>query len=92
MSTISKVQRNFQITIPAEIRKRVDFHVGDIIDFEVRDEGLLVKPMEVIDRNQAWFWSKEWQENEKKVEEDFRKGKAVESKNLKTFLKELDQK
>lgn len=90
MSTIAKVQRNYQITIPAEVRKKIAFHVGDLIDFEVREDGLLVKPMEAIDRNQTWFWSKKWQEKEKEVEEDFKKGKVLESKNVKTFLKDLD--
>ncbi len=89
MSTIAKVQRNYQITIPAEVRKKIALHVGDLIDFEVREEGLLVKPMEAIDRNQAWFWSKKWQEKEKEVEKDFKKGKVLESKNVKTFLKDL---
>ncbi len=92
MSTISKIQRNFQITIPAVIRKKARLHEGDIIDFEVIDEGILIRPQETIDRSQAWFWSKKWQEEEKKVQSDFRKGKVKVSKNVDVFLKELKKK
>ena len=91
MSTISKIQRNFQITIPADIRKKAKIKVGDLIDFEVTEGGIFIKPQETIDRSQAWFWSKEWQEEEKKVENDFRKGKVLKSKNMKNFLSEIDK-
>jgi AbrB family looped-hinge helix DNA binding protein len=91
MSTISKIQRNFQVTIPADIRKKAHLRVGDIVDFEVTDEGILIKPQETIDRSQAWFWTKEWQEEEKKVQKDFRKGRIKVSKSVDEFLKELDK-
>lgn len=65
--------------------------MGDIIDFEVTEEGILVKPMEAIDRSQAWFWSKRWQAEEKKVEKDFERGKILESEDVESFLKELDK-
>ena len=92
MSTLSKIQRHFQITIPAEIRKRLNLKEGDLVDFELSKEGILIKPQEIIDRSQAWFWSKRWQEEEKRVEEDFKKGKVVVSKDVEQFVKELDKK
>jgi len=92
LSTLSKIQRHFQITIPAEIRKRLNLKEGDLVDFELSKEGILIKPQETIDRSQAWFWSKRWQEEEKRVEEDFKKGKVVVSKDVEQFVKELDKK
>ncbi|GBD96048.1 MAG TPA: AbrB/MazE/SpoVT family DNA-binding domain-containing protein [Nitrospirae bacterium] len=92
MSTATKIQRNYQITIPARIRKKAHLRVGDLVDFEVTEEGILIKPQETIDRTQAWFWSKEWQEEEKKVQEDFRKGKIKTNRNIDEFIKELDKK
>lgn len=91
MSTLCKVQRNFQLTIPASIRKKAHLRVGEIVDLEVTDKGILIKPQETIDRDQAWFWSKEWQEEEKKVQKDFRRGKIKVSKDVDKFLKELDK-
>lgn len=91
MSVLAKIQRNFQLTIPTQIRKRLKLKVGELVDFEVVEDGILVKPQEAIDKSQAWFWSKRWQVEEKKVERDFKKGKAIESKNVEEFIKELDK-
>ncbi len=92
MTTLARVQRHFQITIPAVIRRKLNLSVGDVVDFEVRDEGLLIKPQTTIDRDQAWFWAKRWQDEEKKVEGDFKKGKTVVSKNVDDFVNDLDKK
>jgi len=92
MSTLARVQRHFQITIPATVRKKLCLKEGDVVDFEVRGEGILIKPQTTIDRDQTWFWSKRWQDDEKKVEDDFRKGKVVVSKNVDQFIKDIDEK
>jgi AbrB family looped-hinge helix DNA binding protein len=91
MTAITKVQRNFQITIPSTMRKKLKLQVGDLIGVELREEGLLVKPLAAIDRNQAWFWARGWQEEEKKVEEDLRKGRVKTSKNVEGFIRELEE-
>lgn len=91
MSTLARVQRHFQITIPAAVRKKLQLKEGDVVDFEVRREGILIKPQTTIDREQAWFWSNRWQAEEKKVEEDFKKGKVVISENVDRFIKDLDK-
>ncbi|MHB8174227.1 MAG: AbrB/MazE/SpoVT family DNA-binding domain-containing protein, partial [Nitrospirota bacterium] len=46
MSTVHKIQRSFQITIPAPIRRKARLKIGDLVDFEVTDEGILIKPQE----------------------------------------------
>ncbi len=91
MTAITKIQRNFQITIPSTMRKKLKLQVGDLIGVELKEEGLLVKPLATIDRNQAWFWARGWQEEEKKVEEDLRKGRVKTSKNVEEFIRELEE-
>lgn len=91
MSEIAKIQRNFQITLPAPIRKEANVHVGDLVEVEVRDDGVLLRPVTTVDRKQAWFWSESWQKEEKKVETDFKKGRVKISKNVREFLEELDK-
>ena len=44
MSPLAKIQRNFQITIPADIRKKARIKVGDLVDFEVTENGIIIKP------------------------------------------------
>jgi AbrB family looped-hinge helix DNA binding protein len=91
MASESKIQRNFQVTIPAEIRKRAHLEVGDLVEFELREDGILMKPMQIIEKSQAWFWSPEWQEQERLVEDDIRKGKLKVSESVEGFLEELDR-
>ena len=90
MSTVTKIQRNYQVTIPADIRKKMRLHVGDLVDFEITGEGILIKPQETIDRSQVWFWSKQWQEEEKKVQKDIVKGKVKVAGSIDEFIEELD--
>jgi AbrB family looped-hinge helix DNA binding protein len=65
--SVVKVSKNFQITLPVKVRNEVHIKEGDIMEVEVIEDGILLKPKEIIDRAQAWFWTKEWQEEEKKV-------------------------
>ncbi len=92
MATLHKVQRSFQVTIPASVRKKAHIKVGDIVDFEVTPDGILIKPQETVDRSQAWFWSKGWQSEEKKVQEDIKKGRVKRFKDVDTLFKELNKK
>lgn len=91
MGAAAKVQRNYQITLPVAVRKQAHVRVGDLVDFEVREDGILIKPLATVERSQLWFWSKRWQDEERKVQQDFRKGRVKVSKSVKAFLDELDK-
>jgi len=72
--TISKVTRNFQITIPAPLRKRLHIRVGSLLGFSFENGAIVIKPQAMVDDSQAWFWSKQWQDGEKEVEQAKAKG------------------
>lgn len=91
MSEVAKIQRNFQITLPASVRKKAHIQVGDLVEIEAHEDGILMRPVTTVDKSQAWFWSKQWQDEEKRVEEDFKKGRIKKSKNIDEFLEELDK-
>ncbi|MBI1870593.1 MAG: AbrB/MazE/SpoVT family DNA-binding domain-containing protein [Chlamydiae bacterium] len=67
---ITKITRNFQITIPAEIRKFFNLQVGSLLDFSRERHKIVLQQKRLIDEDQAWFWTKEWQKGEKEVEKD----------------------
>ena len=89
MAEIAKVQRNFQVTLPASVRKKVPVRVGDLVRIQATDEGILLCPVETVDRAQAWFWSKRWQEEERKVEKAIRAKRLKVSKSVEGFLQDL---
>ena len=91
MADVAKIQRNYQVTLPASVRKKIHLKVGDLVRVEATEEGILLRPVETVDRAQAWFWSKQWQEEERKVEKDIRAKRLKVSKSVDAFLKDLEK-
>lgn len=71
---LTKVSPKHQITIPKEAFKKLNLEVGDFLEVDVTEEGLLLIPKKLISKDQSWFWSKEWQEKEKEADEAIAKG------------------
>ncbi len=76
--SLVKVKSKYQIVIPDEVRKKLHVEIGDTLDIEEKDGVLVAKPVVVIDKSQAYFWTEEWQRGEKEAEEAKRKGKFKE--------------
>ena len=49
--TLVTVKPKFQVTIPAKMRKRIDLHEGDLMEASVVEDGILLRPKDVVDRN-----------------------------------------
>ena len=81
--SLAKVTRNYQITIPAQIRKTFQINVGSVVDFFIEKGLIILKPKVLIDEDQSWFWKKEWQKDEKKVNKARGKGQIKSIKNVK---------
>jgi AbrB family looped-hinge helix DNA binding protein len=71
-----QLRRHSQITLPSMIRKDLKLKEGDYLDASVEDGVILLKPKELIDKDQAWFWTKEWQEGEREADEDIKAGRV----------------
>jgi AbrB family looped-hinge helix DNA binding protein len=87
---MAKVGSRGIITIPASLRKAINIHPGDVVVIEAGEDGteLTIRPQLTVDRSQAWFWSENWQKNERYVERDISAGKVKRVK-AKEALKEL---
>ena len=48
-----RLKRAAQITIPVELRKRFNLEEGDYLEAEAVEEGILLKPVTVMEREQA---------------------------------------
>lgn len=71
---LTRISPKHQITIPKEALEKLHLEVGDFLEVETSEEGLLLIPKKLISKDQAWFWSKEWQEKEKEADEAIAKG------------------
>ncbi len=73
---VVKITRSFQVSIPKEIREALHLEEGDLIEMRERDGEIVMVPKKLIDADQAWFWTGEWQEGEREAEEDLRSGRV----------------
>lgn len=91
MTTITHIRKNYQITLPAPIRKRLHCKIGDIIELIAKDNFIILKPKALIDKEQEWFWTEEWQKGEREAQEDIEKGRIKKSKGVDELIKNLDK-
>ncbi len=85
----SKVTRHGQITIPASVRKELGVEEGDLVEIEVVDEKAVLIPKRLVDKNQAYFWTKKWQDAEKEADEDVRAGRVQGFDSVEELIKDL---
>jgi len=88
----SKVTRHGQITLPASVRKRLGIEEGDLVEIEVEDERAVLMPKKLVDKNQAYFWTKRWQEGEREADEDIKAGRVKTFASVDELIKDLDKK
>jgi len=72
MELVKKIGKKGEIIIPAEIRKKYNLIPGKYVKITCQDDVIEIKN---IDSEQAYFWTKEWQEAEKEASEDIKQGR-----------------
>jgi len=75
-STTRKIQRHRQITIPKSMFEKMNLSEGDFVELVERKGSLVMIPQKLVDKNQAWFWTKEWQQKEQKAEQDIKEDRV----------------
>ncbi|OGO06846.1 MAG: hypothetical protein A2Y92_00010 [Chloroflexi bacterium RBG_13_57_8] len=91
MTIYSKVTRHGQITLPASVRRELEINEGDLIEISVENEKAILIPKKLIDKSQAYFWTKKWQEGEKAAQEDISAGRIKTFNSVEDLLKDLEQ-
>jgi len=82
-----------QITIAKDIFEALDLKVGDFLNAHIEDNTIVLVPQKLIPKDQAWFWTKEWQKGEREADEAILKGDLVGPfSNIKDALKALKKK
>ncbi len=72
----TRISPKHQITIPKEVFEKLHLEVGDILEVDMTEEGLLLIPKKLISKDQAWFWTKEWQKKEKEADAAIGRGEV----------------
>ena len=88
----SRLRNKGQVTVPPEIRNQLGAEEGDDLLFYTDEAGrVVVSRAQIIDPEQAWFWSDRWQRMEQEVQTDLKAGRILEYPNIAKALAALDK-
>lgn len=62
------------VTIPQDVRDKLDLTEGDQLIVTVEDDRIVLTPTSLIPDDQAWFWTPEWQAKEFEADEAIARG------------------
>jgi AbrB family looped-hinge helix DNA binding protein len=86
-----KISPKRQVAIPKKVLETLRLRPGDEIDFVIEGNTAKIVPIKTIKvpRDQAWFWTPEWQEKERKADEDLRESRYKDFANVEDLLKDI---
>ena len=91
MPTI-KITSNGAITLPVQFRKALGLRTGDFVNAELKNHLVVLKPAKIIDAEDSWFFTEEWQKGEAEVDKDIAKGKLVGPfSSAEEFIRDLEK-
>jgi AbrB family looped-hinge helix DNA binding protein len=87
--TLMKVRPKGQITLPDAVRKAARLSEGDYLEVSVEEGTIIMRPKKLIDADQAWFWTEDWQKGEREASEDIARGRVRRSTSGDEFIESL---
>ena len=86
---LRKLGQNYQFALPKEIARTLHLQVNDYLEVHIEGNKVIIEPQMVIPRDQAYFYTPEWQKDEKEADRDVREGRVTKTKNVKELIKKL---
>jgi len=83
------LKQKSQVTIPKDFVKKLNLKVGDKLDVEEENGKLVITPVVVVPKDQAWFYSPEWQKNEVETDKQKKEGKIHRASNKEELFEKL---
>ena len=71
---LTKIGPKHQVTIPKTVFERLKLDVGDYLDVAVKGATITMVPKKLIPKDQAWFYTPEWQRKEQEADEAIARG------------------
>ena len=88
---LRKLGKSNQVAIPKEILKKLHLNSNDYMDVYIEDNKIIIEPKIVIPRDQAYFFTEEWQKDEHQAEQDIQSGRLTETADLDELMEEMDK-
>lgn len=84
------LRKRGQFTVPKNFLDELDMHEGDSFELRLEDGKMVLVPLVEIPADQSWFWTEEWQAEEREAEENVRKGHVSEEMDFDAMMNHLD--
>ena len=88
---LRKLGKSNQVAIPKEIVISLGLKQDDYLDIYTEDNRIILEPKLLIPKDQAYFYTKEWQVDEREAEKDIKEGRITESKDIDKLFQEMDK-
>lgn len=88
--TLARIRGKGQVTLPDNIRRAAKLAAGDYLEVSVSRGAIVMRPKKLIDADQAWFWTEDWQQGEREASEDIVAGRTRRFESPGEFLDTLD--
>lgn len=75
--SLVKIKEHYQITIPNSLRKNLNIAVGDYMELEKKGGEIILRPVKIVHPEEAYFYSKEWQQGEAEADKDITQGDVL---------------
>lgn len=89
-TTLTKVTRNGQITLPAAVRRAAGIEEGDLVAVTIEGDTITLVPKRLVDKSQAYFWSDNWQQAERQASEDIAQGRVRSYSDVEALIAALE--
>ncbi|HUJ69781.1 MAG TPA: AbrB/MazE/SpoVT family DNA-binding domain-containing protein [Syntrophorhabdales bacterium] len=83
------LKQKSQVTIPKRLVKKLNLKTGDKLEIEEEAGRLVITPVIVIPRDQAWFHRREWQKKEEEVDRQKEEGRIHKASGKKELFEKL---
>ena len=74
--SLTKVGPKHQVTIPADVFKRLRLEVGDYLQVEALGTTITMAPARLVPKDQAWLHTRKWQGREREADEAIARGQV----------------
>jgi AbrB family looped-hinge helix DNA binding protein len=84
-----RLLRGGQVTLPAELRQKLQVKEGDYLEAEVVENGMLLKPVAFVSREQAWKAIREAQQSVRYIGPEPRPSPEDEEEQIYEIVREF---
>lgn len=90
MESIVQLSQDGQVKLSLDLRRALGLRNGEYLHVRVVGHSLILTPQKLVDQDQAYFWSEEWQAAERAAQADIENGRVETFNSVEDLIRELN--